>query len=137
MATTWELGNSSGLVNRAKSYRVPKLVVLWSCAACIVATVAIGFTWGGWVTNTTAAAMADRAAIAGQAKLAAAICVDRFVTGPDASAQTARLKAAETWQRGDFIRQAGWLTLPGRTEPVAGAADLCVQTILASAGSSD
>jgi hypothetical protein len=137
MTTTLEFGNTNSLVMRARSYRAPKSVVVWSCAACVVATVVIGFTWGGWVTNTTAAAMADRAAIAGQAKLAASICVDRFITSPDAGAQAARLKAAETWQRGDFIRQAGWLALPGRTEPVAGAADLCVQTILASVGSSD
>ena len=137
MATTWSFGNSSGIVARAKSYKAPKSVIALACVACIAATVAIGFTWGGWVTGRSAAAMADQAAIRGQANLAAAICVDRFITGPDAKAQTALLVSAEFWRRSDLIRQGGWLVLPGRTDPVAGAAELCVQQILRTSAKSD
>jgi len=135
MATTLEFGDPVGIAKRTGYYKAPKFVVLWSCAACVAATIAIGFTWGGWVTGAKAMAMSDRAEISGQAKLAAAICADRFITGPDARAQTALLRSAETWQRGDLVRQGGWLTLPGRTDPVVGAANLCVQQILNASSS--
>ena len=135
MATTMTIGYSGGLASRLKSYKAPKFVILWSCLACIGITIAVGFTWGGWVTSADAAATADRAAIGGQTKLAADICVDRFTTGPDAVAQTAQLRTTATWERSDFMRRGGWLTLPGRTDPVAGAADLCVQRILGVAPS--
>jgi hypothetical protein len=137
MATTMSFGYSDGIVHRARTYKASKSIVAVTCAACIAATVALGFTWGGWVTSTAAAAMADRAVVGGEANLAADICVDRFITGRDAVAQTARLKSTETWARGDFMRQGGWLALPGRTNPVAGAADLCIQKILGITVSSD
>ena len=43
-------------------YRATKATLFWSCAACIVATVVVGFTWGGWVTGGTARSMAQNAA---------------------------------------------------------------------------
>jgi hypothetical protein len=39
----------------------------------------------------------------------------------------------ETYRRADALVQGGWLTLPGRKDPVAGAADLCVQQIASTA----
>ena len=35
-------------------YRPSKATWFWSCVACVVATMVIGFTWGGWVTGGTA-----------------------------------------------------------------------------------
>jgi predicted RNA polymerase sigma factor len=134
MAATFAFGNSDRILKGATPYKVPKSIVVLACVACIAATVAVGFTWGGWVTSSKASAMVDRAVVSGQAQLAAAICVDRFTTGPKAKAQTALLKATEPWRRNDFMRQGGWLALPGRVEPVSGAAGLCVQQILNSSG---
>jgi len=48
--------------SRLESYRPSKAVWLWSCAACVVATIMVGFTWGGWVTGGTATRMASDAA---------------------------------------------------------------------------
>ena len=132
MTATSTFESAGGIVSRAKSYRAPKSVLIWSCAVCVAASIAAGFIWGGWVTASTAQKMADRASAEGQAQLAASICVDRFVTGPDARTQTALLVSAEPWQQSELIRQGGWLALPGRVEPVAGAAGLCVQQILSA-----
>ncbi len=134
MAMISALDNSLGSGSGIRPYRVSKSLLLWSCAVCVAVSIAAGFTWGGWVTGAMAQKMADRASIDGQARLAATICVDRFLTGPDARAQTALLVSAEPWRQSDLIGQEGWLTLPGRVEPVAGAAELCVQQILHSSG---
>jgi hypothetical protein len=104
--------------------------VFWACAGCVVATVVVGFTWGGWVTGGTASQMAARAASDAQAELAASVCVERFAKGPDANAQLTALKNSDSWKRDTFIEAGGWATLAGMDKPVAGAATLCAQQLL-------
>ena len=74
--------------------------------------------------------MAGRAAADARTRLAATICADRFITSPHAQEQTALLRTVEDWQRVDYLRRGGWLTLPGLSEPIAGSGALCVQQIL-------
>ena len=101
--------------------------------ACVVATLIIGFTAGGWMTSGGAAQMAKTAADDATDKVVAAICVNRFEKSPDASSQLAQLKKAAIWDRDDFIEKGGWVTLPGAKDPVRSAADLCVNQLLTTA----
>jgi hypothetical protein len=119
--------------SRWETYRPSKAVWLWSCAACIVATIVVGFAWGGWVTGGTATRMASEAADGARARLASASCVTRFGQGSDAVAQLAVLKKASSYEQGDIIKKGGWVTMPGSTEPVAGAADICAQLLSTAA----
>ena len=98
-----------------------------------MATIVIGFVWGGWVTGGTAKRMASDAADAARAQLAALTCVASFNHGPDAVAQLAELKKASSYQRGDMILKSGWLTMPGSADPVAGTAEICVQKLMSVA----
>jgi len=118
------------LGRRWESYQPSKSIWFWSCAACVVATIVVGFAWGGWVTGGTATRMAANAADAGRAQLAAATCVARFDLGGDAAAQLAALKKADSYDRGDMISKNGWVTMPGDAAPVPGAADICAQRLL-------
>jgi hypothetical protein len=90
----------------------------------------IGFTWGGWVTGSTAERMATEGATAARADLAAVICVTRFENGLDAVVNLASLKASDSWSRNDFIEKGGWATLAGTEKPIAGAANLSVQRLM-------
>jgi hypothetical protein len=74
--------------------------------------------------------MATQAATQARADLAAAICVSRFGTESDAVANLAALKASDTWKRSDYIEKGGWTTLAGMKQPIAGAADLCVERLM-------
>jgi hypothetical protein len=118
------------LRRRWESYRPSKAIWFWSCAACVIATIVVGFAWGGWVTGGTAERMATAATDAGRARLAAATCVVRFEHGGDAVAQLAALKKADSYERGDMISKNGWVTMPGEATPVSGAADICAQRLL-------
>jgi hypothetical protein len=120
------------LSRRWEAYRPTKGIWLWSSAGCIVATMVIGFAWGGWVTGGTATRMASDAAGVARAQQAAMVCVAGFNHGPDAVAQLAELKKASSYQRGDMLVKNGWLTMPGSTDPVAGAADICVQKLMSA-----
>jgi hypothetical protein len=124
------MANSLSLGRRFEAYRPTKAIWFWSSAGCIVATIVVGFAWGGWVTGGTATRMASDAADGARAQLVAMSCVTRFGHGPDAAAQLAALKKADSYQRGDLIVKGGWVTMPGSADPVAGAADICVDKLI-------
>ena len=114
---------------RIEFYRPSKSVLGWCCVLCIIGTMIVGFTWGGWVTGNTAAEMVSKAGESANARLAGAICAAQFNSDPNAAVQLAALNKLDTWQRGDFLKKGGWMTLPGAKEPITGAADLCARQL--------
>jgi GH24 family phage-related lysozyme (muramidase) len=125
-----KMSNNLSRGRRFQDYQPSRGIWFWSCAACIVGTVVIGFTWGGWVTGGTATRMAADAAAGANAQMAAADCVIRFENSPDATAQLAALRKAESYNRSDLIEKGGWVTMPGSKEPVEGAALICAQKLV-------
>ena len=119
------------LGQRWAGYKATKATLFWSGAACVVATVVVGFTWGGWVTGGTARSMAEAAAVSGRDGLVAAICVDRFQAGSDAQGQLAALKEQKGWNRATFIEKGGWATMPDKAKPTNKAARLCADRLVA------
>jgi hypothetical protein len=128
-----KMANGPSLGKRWENYRPTKGVWFWSGVVCVVATIVVGFAWGGWVTGGTATKMAADAASGARAQLAAADCISRFESGPNAPAQLALMKKAETSQRSDMIDKAGWTTMPGSKDPVAGAGDICADKLTTTA----
>jgi hypothetical protein len=120
----------SGLTQRWEKLQATKTQTFWACAMCVVATLVIGFTWGGWVTGGTATEMAATAATEARSQLAANVCVEQFAKGPDAKTQLAALKGSDSWKRDSFIEAGGWATMAGMDKPVEGAANLCAQQLL-------
>src|SRR3954470_1122302 len=93
--------NEMSLGKRWESFQATKTTLFWSCAGCVIATMVVGFTWGGWVTGGTAEKMSNSASATARAELAGALCVTRFMGGADMTAQLAALKAANSWSRND------------------------------------
>jgi hypothetical protein len=125
-----EMANALSIGRRWEAYHPTKGVWFWSCAGCVAATIVVGFMWGGWVTGGTAQRMASEAADAGRAQLAAMTCVARFNLGSDATAQLAALNKAQGYERNEILAKGGWVTLPGSTEPVQGAASICAENLM-------
>lgn len=127
------MADNPSLGRRWEAYRPSKTVWFWSCSACVAATIVIGFAWGGWVTGRTATQMAADAAAGAIAQIAAADCIVRFKNGPDATAQLAALKKADSsYEQADLIKKDGWATMPGSKDPVEGAADICAQNLVST-----
>ena len=120
----------NGFRARWQAWRPTKTAYFWSCVACVVATIIVGFAWGGWVTGGTAHQMATNAAEEARTQLAAAVCVDRFMRGPDVQARLASLKKSDYWSRDDFLVKGGWVTLAGEKQPIDGAAELCADRLM-------
>ena len=124
------MADKPSISRRWANYRASKAVVVWACAGSVLATLIVGFGWGGWVKGGTAQEMATKAAADARAELAAAVCIHQFAKGTMATSQLALLQGVESWKRDSFIEEGGWVTLPGVERPVAGAANLCAQQLL-------
>jgi hypothetical protein len=126
------MAEKTGWKLRWEEWRPSKVAYFWSCVGCVVATIIVGFAWGGWVTGGTAAKMEASAASQARAQLAAAVCVDRFMKGADAQTRLASLKKTDSWSRDDVLEKGGWLAMAGQKEPVDGAADLCAEKLVSA-----
>ena len=130
------MGTQSGFRQRWSDYRPSKTAWFWSCAGCVVATIAVGFFWGGWVTAGEAGSMATTAAAHARTQLAASVCVSRFVSAPDAATQLATLRKTDPWARTDLLQKGGWTAVPGLKNQDqdllsdSNVGDLCAQRLM-------
>ena len=98
--------------------------LLQGATAGAVATILVGFSWGGWSLGSTADKMAtDRSDLAVVAALAP-VCADKFRALPDAEAKTVALSKAELWKRVNEFPQE-LVTLPGETYPSSALVTAC------------
>jgi hypothetical protein len=123
-------GSRSSFSQRFEEFRPSKTVLFWSCAACVVLTMIVGFSWGGWVTGGTAQDMVEEAVESSREQVAAALCVERFMDAGDAGVQLASLKEiTSSYRQSEFIEDGGWATLPGTDEANAEGADICAERL--------
>ena len=106
----------SSLSGRWEDYQPSKTILVWACIAAMIATIVIGFSWGGWVTGGTSQTMAKAAGDTARGELASTICVERFNAAPDAAAKLAEFKAIpDSYKKRQFVEAGGWATMPGQT----------------------
>lgn len=121
--------HSSSVMERWKAFHPSKTMWFWSSVGIVLATIIVGFGWGGWVGGGTAKEMAEEAATEARAQLVAGVCVQRFVNSDGFVDRLTKLKKADSWDREDLIKKGEWASLPGMEEPVENAADLCASDL--------
>jgi len=94
----------------------------------------VGFTWGGWVTGSTAEADATQRANSAVVVALAPVCVEKFKRTADVSGNLVALKKADSWAQGDFVEKGGWATVSGSSSAaqVSAVAKACASLLLAS-----
>ena len=102
--------------------------LLQGAAAGAVATLLIGFTWGGWVTGSTAEKMRSEAVEATQVTLYSPVCVERYIAAATPEQRAAFAKEYD-WNRDSLIEKAGFATPPGASSPIDAVADNCAATL--------
>jgi hypothetical protein len=103
--------------------------LLQGAAAGAVATLVIGFNWGGWVTGGTAKEMMQKSVSSALVSALSPICVDKFQRSADAAANLIELKKVNSWQQGSFIEKGGWATMPGGEAANSAVAESCAATL--------
>lgn len=113
------------LRQRWENYQLTKTQTFWVAAGSIVATLVLGFGFGGWVSAGTAEERVAEATAAARHELAAAVCVQEFMKAADVGPRLKTLKDASWYERDDIVAASGWATMPDRKEPNTVVADLC------------
>src|SRR6478672_5008304 len=104
--------------------------LLQGVAVGAIATIAIGFSWGGWSLASTANEMAKQRSEQAVVVAMAPVCADKFRALPDAAAKLITLSKVDSWKRRDeFPKEL--VTLPGESYPSSALVDACYTLLLA------
>ncbi|MDN2582211.1 hypothetical protein [Aquibium sp. ELW1220] len=116
----------TSVTQKFDAYQPSKSTLVWACAGAAVATMIIGFNWGGWVTGGTSRDLATTAGNVARGELASSICIERFNAAPDAASRLVELKAIPSASaKRQFVEAGGWATMPGATSPDRRGAEAC------------
>ncbi len=103
--------------------------LLQGAAIGAIATLIIGFYWGGWVTGGTASDNTTRSTKAAVVAALSPICVDRFQHSAEAAVNMTELKKVASYQQGTFIEKGGWATMPGADTANSAVAEACANLL--------
>jgi hypothetical protein len=104
--------------------------LLQGIAIGAIASMVIGFSWGGWMTGGAAVKLADEQANTSVLAALTPICVEKFLQDNNAKANLAVLqKISSNWEQGDYLQKGGWATRPGATSPDYRLARACAEQL--------
>jgi len=126
------------LIERPKAMQVPSILqgesrtrLLQGVAIGAVASMVIGFSWGGWMTAGTADKIAAERADTAVVAALTPICVEKFLQNSDAKANLAVLqRISSSWEQGDYLQKGGWATQPGATSSDYHLARACAEKLV-------
>ena len=103
--------------------------MLWGAVGGAVICAVLGFTWGGWVTGSTARKDVAAATHTGMVAALAPICADRFRAQGDGPAKVAELAKASSWERGSVVEKSGFALMPGAKTADSDVARACAEML--------
>ena len=106
--------------------------LLQGAAVGVVATLAIGFGWGGWMLGSTAKTLADSTASSAVVAAIAPICADQFQRSADAANNLTALKKTDSWQQAAYVEKGGWAVMPGSKAADSGVSQACAAILSAT-----
>ena len=105
--------------------------LLQGIAIGAVASMVIGFSWGGWMTGGTAHRLAAERADTAVVAALTPICVEKFLQNSDAKANPAALqKISSNWEQGEYLEKGGWTTQPGAISSDYHLARACAEKLI-------
>jgi hypothetical protein len=99
--------------------------LLQGAAVGAVATMIVGFGWGGWMLGGTAKTLADNSTKNAVIAAIAPICVDQFQHGAAAVTNLVELKKISAYQQAAYVEKGGWAVMPGSTKVDSGVPEAC------------
>ncbi len=124
-----QAGQHRSFRQRWSAARPSKTLMVWSWVACVALTMAIGFTWGGWVRGATARDMAATAAEEALVKHLAPVCFGQFKRDPAREKKREELLALSEYDWSDYVTKQGWANMPGGGSPDSKVADACARLV--------
>ena len=103
--------------------------LLQGAAAGAVATMIVGFSWGGWVTGGTAKEQVQKSVSTALVSALSPVCVEKFQHQADAPAKLVEFNKVSSWNRRSVIEKGGWATMPGSDTPNSAVASACAEKL--------
>jgi hypothetical protein len=94
-----------------------------------IATLLIGFYWGGWILSSANEKQVRGAEHTAIVRVLAPICADGFRRSPDFAVNLAVLLKVDSSNRNELLEQAGWTSFPG-SKPSWDVASACVSLLI-------
>jgi hypothetical protein len=96
----------------------------------VVATLVIGFNWGGWQLGSTTRDMVETASQDATVAALAPICAEKFERAANADGSlVTELGALNSWDRDNHLIKAGWVTFAGDAQPDDNVAVACASLL--------
>ena len=102
----------------------------WNAIVGAILISIVGFSWLGWVLESTAQLEAKQSAKKSVNDRLAKICVYQFGKDPEKDLKLKELKETSSWNRVDYLKNQGWATMPGEEEPDHGVAEKCAELLM-------
>ena len=117
--------------HRWNTAKLKKSVVFWIAVAAVLLTLFLGFTRGGWTTGGNATSMAEKSAAGAVTERLTSICVAQSGADPQQAMKLGELQAVtSSSKRITFVKEQGWATMPGETDPDTNVARACTKQLM-------
>ena len=103
---------------------------VWGVVVGAIVLLIVIFSAGWVVTSGSAQAKAEEMAEKAVVDHLAPICVEQFQQDPNREERLKELKEKSSWERGDYVKETGWATMPGAESPARGVADECARRLM-------
>ena len=103
--------------------------VLVGAAIGAVVVSIVGFSWGGWMTGSSAEKMARVRATDEVTQAMVPICLDIAASDPQREAKLSTVRAAAGYNRQEAVMNTGWATVPGAEKPNRALARACMERL--------
>ena len=107
-----------------------KITAFWLVIMAIIATMIVGFNWGGWVLGSTAERTATTTANTAVVDRLTSICVGQFNMDPNKTQKLTEMSALRGTQQTTYVRDQGWATMPGEEKADSKVANACSKLIV-------
>jgi len=103
---------------------------VWSAMIGAIIAMIIGFGWGGWVLGSTSQHKADSMVEDALVARLSPMCLEQFNKDAQKEMKLKELTALNRWERGKYVEEQGWATMPFEREPDKMLSERCVEQIL-------
>jgi alpha/beta superfamily hydrolase len=103
---------------------------LQGAAVGAIALAIVGFSWGGWVTGSTARKDAMAASHDAVVSALAPVCAARFQAQAEAPSKLSDLVKTSSYERGQVIEKAGFATIAGNNSVESDVASACADMLV-------
>jgi hypothetical protein len=123
--------NLTDIRQRWDQAKLKKSIVIWIVIGAVLLTLFLGFSRGGWMTAGSAASMAEKSAQVAVAERLTSICVAQFGADSQQAQKLEELQGiSSSSKRITFVKEQGWATMPGETDPDTNIARECTKQLL-------